>query len=91
MFQPKGNRASVTGGIETDPWFSDSEEGTGPVKTDCWDFPGDPVWRRHAPNAGDPGLIPSQGARPHMLQLRVHMPQLKSLRGTTKTQYSQSK
>ena len=26
------------------------------------------------PKAGDLGSISSQGARPHMLQLRVHMP-----------------
>ena len=30
-----------------------------------------------APNAGGPGLIPGQGTRSHMPQLRVHMPQLK--------------
>ena len=24
----------------------------------------------HAPNAGDPGWIPDQGTRPHMLQLK---------------------
>ena len=29
-----------------------------------------------APNAGDPGSIPGQGIRPHMLQLRAHMPHL---------------
>ena len=29
-----------------------------------------------APNAGVPGLIPGQGVRPHMLQLRAHMPPL---------------
>ena len=29
------------------------------------------------PNAGGLGLIPGQGYRFHMLQLRVHMPQLK--------------
>jgi len=91
MFQFKGNRASVTGGMETDPWFSDSEEKTGPVNTDCWDFPGDPVWRLHAPSTGDPGLIPSQGTRPHILQLRAHMPQLKILCATAKTQCSQNK
>ena len=31
----------------------------------------------HAPNAGGLGLIPSQGTRSHMPQLRVRMPQLK--------------
>ena len=29
------------------------------------------------PKAGDLGLIPGQGARSHMLQLRVHRPQLR--------------
>ena len=31
------------------------------------------------PSVEDPGLIPSQGTRSHMLQLRVHMLQLKIL------------
>ena len=35
--------------------------------------------RLHPSNAEDPGSIPSQGARSHGLQLRVHMPQLKIL------------
>ncbi|TEA31286.1 hypothetical protein DBR06_SOUSAS710034, partial [Sousa chinensis] len=36
------------------------------------------VWLRlHTPNAGGPGLIPGQGTRSHMPQLRVCMPQLK--------------
>ena len=30
-----------------------------------------------APNAGGLGSIPGQGSGSHMLQLRVHMPQLK--------------
>ncbi|TEA32460.1 hypothetical protein DBR06_SOUSAS8110001, partial [Sousa chinensis] len=30
-----------------------------------------------APNAGGPSLIPGQGTRSHMPQLRVHMLQLK--------------
>ena len=34
--------------------------------------------RLHAPNAGGLGLIPGQGTRAHILQLRVHMLQLKS-------------
>ena len=37
-----------------------------------------------APNAGGPGLIPGQGTRSHMLQLRV-MPQLKIPSAATKT------
>ena len=35
-------------------------------------------WLRHCtPNAGGPGSIPGQGTRFHVLQLRVHMPELK--------------
>ena len=33
--------------------------------------------KTHIPNPGGPGLIPGQGTRSHMLQLRVHMPPLK--------------
>ena len=32
--------------------------------------------RLHSPSAGDLSLIPAQGIRSHMLQLRVYMPQL---------------
>ena len=35
--------------------------------------------RLHVPNAGRLGLISGQGTRPCMLQLRVHIPQLKDL------------
>ena len=38
-----------------------------------------------APNAGCLGLIPGQGTRSQMLQLRAGMPQLKILSNTTKT------
>ena len=49
------------------------------------DFPGDPALARlRAPKAGGPGLIPGQGTRSHMLQLRVHMPQLKISYAATK-------
>ena len=41
------------------------------------------------PNAGGPGLIPGQGTRSHMLQLRVHMLRLKILHAATKNWYSQ--
>ncbi|TEA22649.1 hypothetical protein DBR06_SOUSAS14710042, partial [Sousa chinensis] len=37
-----------------------------------------------APNAGGPGAIPGQGTRSHMLQLRVHVPQLKLPHAATK-------
>ena len=45
--------------------------------------------RLHAANAGGLGSIPGQGTRSHMLQLRVHMPQLKIPHTTTKTWHSQ--
>ena len=45
--------------------------------------------RLHAPNAGGPGAIPSQGTRSHMLQLRVLMPQLRSWQAVTKTRHNQ--
>ena len=40
--------------------------------------------RLRARNAGGPGSIPGQGTRPHMLQLSVHMLQLKIPHATTK-------
>ena len=45
----------------------------------------------HVPNAEGPSSIPGQGTRSHMLQLRVHMPQLKILDATTKTGPAQPK
>ena len=36
--------------------------------------------RLHAPNAGSLGLIPGQGTRSHMMQLRVCMLQLEEAR-----------
>ena len=36
------------------------------------------------PMRGRPGLIPGQGTRSHMLQLGVHMPQLKICRAATR-------
>ena len=48
-------------------------------------FPGDPVAKTAFPMQGAQGLIPGQGTRSHMPQLRVHMPQLKILSATTKT------
>ena len=52
----------------------------------------------HAPNAGGLGLIPGQGTRSNVLQLRVHTPQLRSrmlqrrskiVQAATKTQHGQ--
>ncbi|TEA42215.1 hypothetical protein DBR06_SOUSAS6810144, partial [Sousa chinensis] len=40
--------------------------------------------RLRAPSAGGPGSIPGQGTRSDMLQLRVHMPQLRCLCAATK-------
>ena len=60
------------------------------------DFPGAQWLRLCAPNTGGPGLIPGQGTRARMTQLRACMPQLKILhaamkilRVTTKTRHSQ--
>ena len=49
------------------------------------------VWwlRVHAPSAGGLGLIPGQGTRSRVLQVRVHMTQLKIPRATAKIRYSQ--
>ena len=44
-----------------------------------------------APDAGGPVSIPDQGTRSHMSQLRVHMPQLRSLPAATKTRHNQIK
>ena len=41
------------------------------------DFPGGPVAKLHAPNAGGLGSIPFQGTRSHVPEQRVHMLQLK--------------
>ena len=43
----------------------------------------------HTPNAVVCGLVSDQGARSHMLQLRVCMPELKILHATTMTWCSQ--
>ena len=48
------------------------------------------LWLRlQAPNTEGLSLIPGQATRFHMLQLRVHIPQLKILSATTKTWCSQ--
>ena len=39
--------------------------------------------RLQASFAGGPGLIPGQGTRSHMPELRIHMPQLKILHATS--------
>ena len=43
--------------------------------------------RLHAPNAESPGSIPGQGTRSHILQLRVHMLQLKISSAATEICY----
>ena len=47
--------------------------------------------RLHAPSAGAPCLIPGQGTRSHMLQLRVRMPQLKIPCAATKKKKKKKK
>ena len=52
-----------------------------PLKTSLpRDFPGGPMAKFHAPNAEGLGLIPIQGTRSHMPQLRI-------LDATMKTDY----
>ena len=41
--------------------------------------------RLSSPSAGGPGLIPGQGTRSHLLQLRIHILQLEILHATAKT------
>ena len=55
------------------------------------DSPGDPVAKtpRCSQCRGGPGSIPGQGTGSHMPELRAHVPQLKILHATTKTQCSQ--
>ena len=43
----------------------------------------------YVPNVRGPGSILGLGNRNHMLNLSVHMPQLKILNAATKTQHSQ--
>ena len=45
--------------------------------------------RLHSPNAGSLGLIPGQGTRSHLLQLRARMLRLMIPRATAKTQCGQ--
>ena len=58
-----------------------------------WDFPGDPVAPTlQAPTLqGAPGLIPGQGTRPHMLQLKIPcaITKMEDLRAAAKTPCSQ--
>ena len=54
-------------------WFCFSHQNA----IDAWDFPGGPVAKTLLPRKRAWGPIPGQETRSHMLQLRVHMPQLK--------------
>ena len=47
--------------------------------------------RLHTPNIGDPGSIPGQGTRSHVLQLGVHMPQRKILHAAMKISHDATK
>ena len=48
-----------------------------PIKTALGDLLGGLAVKTSVTNTADPGPIPSQGTRSHMLQLRVHTPQLR--------------
>ena len=50
------------------------------------DFPGSPVAKIPCPWFRGPNSIPGQGTTSHLLQLRVHMPQLKILHAAMKTE-----
>ena len=75
----------ILGQIETEILF---ESG---IKIHCWDFPGGPVAKSPCSHRGarGPSLIPGQGTRSHLLQLRVCMPQLKILYAAPKTGHRQ--
>ena len=53
------------------------------------DFPGGPVAKTSHSHAGAPGLIPAQGARSHVPQLRLFVLQLKVPHAATKIQHRQ--
>ena len=55
------------------------------------DFSGGTVGKTLRSQHRGPDSTPGQGTRPHMLQLRVHMLQLKILHATTKTRCNQKK
>ena len=46
-------------------------------------------FRLHTPNAGDLGLIPDQGTRSHMLQLKISHDTTKILHAATETRCNQ--
>ena len=49
-------------------------------------------WSRlHAPNAGGPGLMPGQGTRARVQQLKILQVATKILSAATKTQRNQNK
>ena len=52
---------------------------------DVSQIPGVQWLRYHTPSAEGPGLIPGQGARSHMLQLRVHTPKLETNKQTNRS------
>ena len=56
------------------------------TKVPKWDFPGGPVAQTLYSQCRAPSLIPGQGTRSHMPQLRVHMTQLKILHVARKTE-----
>ena len=53
-----------------------------------WYFSGGPVAKTAHSHCRGPVSIPGQGARAHVLQLRVCMPQRKILHAATETQHS---
>ena len=75
LWDEQGSMVALGRELETDERFKSSWNGTSLVVR----------WLKLlAPNAGGPGLIPSQGTIYHIPQLRVCMPQLRIPHGATK-------
>ena len=55
------------------------------------DFPGGPVAKTLRSQCRGPGLIPGQGTRSHLLQLRAHIPQLNIPHVQQKTPHAATK
>ena len=52
------------------------------LNSELWDFPGGPVAKTRCSQCKEPGSIPGQGTRSHMLQLKI-------LNAATKPKYNQ--
>ena len=66
----------IVSSILQEQTLSQREASAAKVRMSSPDFPGDPVAKTLNSQCREPGSIPGQGTRPHIPQLRVHMPQL---------------